>query len=392
MEEVARLHRPDSPDPLLETEIELVAKSLSSMALHMLVVVDGLPINLKSYSTAKMYRLIRRGASYYGTYKSFRPFLEQGLNALQVARLALGMNPVAVGLAWAAGKLTTHGAKAIGERVLQRRALQLLNDFVRVIGYEAAMVYGGDFRHRDANWVLGAELVNLEIARGADLAGRDAALKRLCSLALRHEFDRIRLISQLGSHKSVDVVHARPRVVMTPGECERVADELARHCGETRVDFSMGPLAAGASRWRRCSARRWRSASARSKRRGKDCVHVRGADARARRPRRKRSGRGSRRVTASTASLPRRELLARDRAPRDEHGDDAVEGRDGFERVSVQQQQVRTLAGGDRADLLVETEERGVADRRRAEDLARRNPASIQRSISQRLLRPGGFA
>ncbi len=246
VEEVARLYRPDSPDPLLETEIELVAKSLSSMALHMLVVVDGLPINLKSYSTAKMYRLIRRGASYYGTYKSFRPFLEQGLNALQVARLALGMNPVAVGLAWAAGKLTTHGAKAIGERVLQRRALQLLNDFVRVIGYEAAMVYGGDFRHRDANWVLGAELVNLEIARGADLAGRDAALKRLCSLALRHEFDRIRLISQLGSHKSVDVVHARPRVVMTPGECERVADELARHCGETRVDFSMGPLA----RWR----------------------------------------------------------------------------------------------------------------------------------------------
>ena len=116
VEEVARLYRPDSPDPLLETDIELVAKSLSSMALHMLVVVDGLPINLKSYSTAKMYRLIRRGASYYGTYKAFRPFLEQGLNALQVARLALGMNPVAVGLAWAAGKLTTHGAKAIGER------------------------------------------------------------------------------------------------------------------------------------------------------------------------------------------------------------------------------------------------------------------------------------
>ena len=64
------------------------------------------------------------------------------------------------------------------------------------------MVYGGDFRHRDANWVLGAELVNLEIARGADLVGRDAALKRLRSLALRHEFDRIRLISQLGSTRA----------------------------------------------------------------------------------------------------------------------------------------------------------------------------------------------
>lgn len=235
VEEVARLYRPDSRDPLLETDIELVAKSLSSMALHLLVVIDGLPINLKSYSTARMYRLIRRGASYYGTYKSVRPYLEQGLNALQVARLALGMNPVAVSLAWAAGKLTTHGARTVGEHLLQRRALQLLNDFIRVIGFEAAMVYGGDFRHRDANWVLGAALVNLEIARGRDLAGRDDALKRLCNLALRHEFDRIRLVSKLGKHSTVDVARARPRVVMTPEECERVADELARHCEETEV-------------------------------------------------------------------------------------------------------------------------------------------------------------
>ncbi len=246
VEEVAHLYRPESKDPLLETDIELVAKSLSSMALHLLVVVDGLPINLKSYSTAKMYRLIRRGASYYGTYKSFRPYLEQGLNALQVARLALGMNPVAVSIAWAAGKLTTHGAKTLGEHLLQRRALQLLNDFIRVIGYEAAMVYGGDFRYRDANWVLGAELVNLEIARGTDLAGRDAALKRLCNLALRHEFDRIRLISQLGRHRKIDVAHMKPQVVMTVGERERVADELARHCDETAADTDAESLA----RWR----------------------------------------------------------------------------------------------------------------------------------------------
>jgi hypothetical protein len=115
-----------------------------------------------------------------------------------------------------------------------------------VIGYEAAMVYGGDFRHRDANWVLGAELVNLEIARGTDLAGRDAALERLCRLALRHEFDRIRLVSQLGKHKVIDTAHNRPLIVMTPGERERVADQLARHCQETGVDYSAPAVA----RWR----------------------------------------------------------------------------------------------------------------------------------------------
>jgi hypothetical protein len=244
IEDVARLYRPESNNPLLETEIERIAKSLSSMALHLLVVVDGLPINLKSYNTATLYRLIRRGASYYGTYKAFRPYLEQGLNALQVARLALGMNPVTVGAAWAAGKLTTHGARALGERLLQRRALQLLNDFIRVIGYEAAMVYGGDFRHRDANWVLGAELVNLEIARGRDLAGRDAALKRLCNLALRHEFDRIRLISHLGRHKPLDVERVRPRIMMTAEESARAAEELARHCTETGVDVADAAVSA----------------------------------------------------------------------------------------------------------------------------------------------------
>ena len=246
VEQVARLYRPDTEHPLLETEIELIAKSLSSVALHLLVVVDGLPINLKSYNAARMYRLIRRGASYYGTYKAFRPYIEHGLNVLQMARLAFGVNPAAVGAAWAAGKLTSYGAKAIGERLLQRQALGLLTDFVRVIGFEAAMVYGGDFRHRDANWVLGSTLVNLEVSRGADLAGRDAALVKLCNLALRHEFDRVRLLSQLAKHKSIDIARARPRIIMTGHERDEVAAVLTAHCRSTGVDLTDEKIA----RWR----------------------------------------------------------------------------------------------------------------------------------------------
>lgn len=246
VERVARLYRPNSQNPLLETEIELIAKSLSSTALHMLVVVDGLPINLKSYNAAKMYRLIRRGVSYYGTYKAFRPYIERGLNALQMARLAFGVNPAAVGAAWAAGKLTSYGARAIGERLLQRRALQLLTDFIRVIGFEAAMVYGGDFRHRDANWVLGAALVNLEISRGSDLAGRDAALVKLCNLALRHEFDRTRLLHHMAKRKSIDIRRARPHIIMTAREREDAAKVLTAHCGKTGVDLADEAV----TRWR----------------------------------------------------------------------------------------------------------------------------------------------
>lgn len=237
VEKVARLYCTDTEDPLFETDIEVIAKSVSSAALHLLVVVDGLPINLKTYNTAKMYRLIRRGASYYGTYKAFRPYLEHGLNVLQAARLAIGMNPAAVGAAWAAGKLATHGARAIGERVLQQRALQLLNDIIRVIGFEAAMMYGGDFRHRDANWVLGALLVNLEVRRGKQRDGRDPALITLCNLALRHEFDRIRLLHHLAKHKEIDVARVRPQGIMTRMEREDTATVLVEHCQDTGVNL-----------------------------------------------------------------------------------------------------------------------------------------------------------
>ncbi len=237
VEEVARLYRPETDDPLFETDIESIAKSMSSAALHMLVVVDGLPINLKSYNAATMYRLIRRSASYYGTYKAFQPYLEHGLNVLQAARLAIGVNPAAVGAAWAAGKLASHSARAIGERMLQQRALQLLNDCIRVIGFEVAMMYGGDFRHRDANWVLGAVLVNLEARRGKDLRGRDAALVILCNLALRHEFDRIRLIHHLAKRKTIKVARVRPDIVMTRMEREDTATVLLEHCRKTHVNF-----------------------------------------------------------------------------------------------------------------------------------------------------------
>ncbi len=245
--QVAILYRPDTADPLLETEIELIAKSLSSASLHLLVVIDGLPLNLKSYNTARMYKLIRRGASYYGTYKAFRPYMEHGMNALHMGRLALGMNPLAVGASWLAGKLTSYGAKSIGERVLQRRSLQLLNDFIRIIGFEAAMMYGGDFRHRDANWVLGAELVNLEVSRKSDLGGRDAALKKLCSLVMRHEFDRIHLLSHLARHKFIDVARTRPQIALTQQERDQVAGELLQHCVSTNVNLDDSRV----TRWRK---------------------------------------------------------------------------------------------------------------------------------------------
>ncbi|MEO0973891.1 MAG: hypothetical protein AAFX85_12430, partial [Pseudomonadota bacterium] len=238
IESVARLYQPQARDPLLETEIELVAKATSSTALHLLLVVDALPLDLKSYNAATMYRTLRRAADYYGTWKQVKPYLDAGLSVLQVARFALGVNPVAVGASWVAGKLAAQGAQKVTEQLLHRQVLQLLQDAIRVIAFEVAMVYGGGFRRRDANWFLGAELVNLELLRGDDLRGRDQALRTLCTLSLRHEFDRLLLLRQLGSGQAVALEGAALECLLTPGERGRIVEALRKHCDDTEADLT----------------------------------------------------------------------------------------------------------------------------------------------------------
>ncbi len=243
VETVARLYQPDARHPLLETELELVAKATSSTALHLLLVVDALPLNLKGYNAATMYRTLRRAVDYYGTWKQVKPFLDAGLSVLQVARFALGANPVAVGASWAAGKLAAQGAQKVTEQLLHRQALQLLTDAIRVIAFEVAMVYGGGFRRRDANWFLGAELVNLELRRGEDVAGRDQAIRTLCALSLRHEFDRLILLRQLGSGKAIDMSSALLESLLTTSERRRIVEELHKHCNATGADLQSPALA-----------------------------------------------------------------------------------------------------------------------------------------------------
>ncbi|MEM9387556.1 MAG: hypothetical protein AAGA68_21060 [Pseudomonadota bacterium] len=243
VETVARLYQPDARHPLLETELELVAKAASSTALHLLLVVDALPLDLKSYNAASMYRTLRRAADYYGTYKQVKPYLDVGLSVLQVARFALGANPVAVGASWMAGKLAAQGAQKVTEQLVHRQVLQLLSDAIRVIAFEVAMVYGGGFRRRDANWFLGAELVNLELLREDDYRGRDRAMRTLCTLPLRHEFDRLLLLRQLGAKQAIDMQAALMENLLTSSERERIAEELHEHCERTKADLTQGRLA-----------------------------------------------------------------------------------------------------------------------------------------------------
>ncbi len=246
VESVARLYRSEGEAPLLDTEIERVVLAASSTALHVLVVVDALPINVKSWNVQKLYRQMRRAVSYYGTYKAAQPYLDLGMGLLQFARFAFGANPLTAGATWVTGKLAARGVARVTEKVLHQQALQLLHDLIRIIGFEVAMLYGGGFRHRDANWVLAAELVNLEVARGGDLRGRDEAIRLLSAIALRHEFDRLLLFRALGNGKVVDVTAARPQTALTDQEREGIAAQLEAHIRATAVVVD----GADVSRWR----------------------------------------------------------------------------------------------------------------------------------------------
>jgi hypothetical protein len=86
--------------------------------------------------------------------------------------------------------------------VVNRQALALLSNLVRVVGYEVAAIYGGDFRHRDANWIYGAELAHLIASFPLSREGLSAALKEIGALQFRSEYDRVFLYRCLAAHQS----------------------------------------------------------------------------------------------------------------------------------------------------------------------------------------------
>ena len=78
----------------------------------------------------------------------------------------------------------------------------MLHDMVRVIGYEVASIYGGDVRHRDANWIYGVELAELVSRFPLSRDSLSSALKEVGSVQLLNEYDRIFLYRCLAAHRS----------------------------------------------------------------------------------------------------------------------------------------------------------------------------------------------
>ena len=227
MESVARIYQPDSENPLLETNVELLLRAANRIALQLLVVLEQLPLDIKSYSIRNIYDSVQTGLKFYGVYKAANPYWHFLRPVYYLGRYGLGGNPVTLGVTWALGELAKTGAKKLSSHIANRYALNLLYDMVFIVGSEAAGIFGGDFRHRESNWVFGAELTDLiqcfPLSDDTLLHG----LNEIGRLRLRSEYDRIFFYRCLAARKSANPRSIDARACLSEPERKAIGDRLS---------------------------------------------------------------------------------------------------------------------------------------------------------------------
>lgn len=249
---VAQIYRPESQNPLLETNLERVFRAASHACLQFLVTLEQLPLNVPQHDLNSLYSYVRQAVKAYGVYKAAEPCFPYLSSAYYLGRFALGANPVSLGAWWFLRSLGTQGAKALVTRLVKREALNLLDQVIRVIGFEVAGLYSEDFRHRDANWIYAAELT--ELAKGVPLSreGLAQALQELSVIQLRNEYDRVYLVRCLAQQQSAQPERYRAAVALTLAERQAVAARLERFGKSFVADRSFPAL----QRWQQAVEQR----------------------------------------------------------------------------------------------------------------------------------------
>lgn len=225
---VARIYQPHVEQPFVDANLTRVFRAISRASLQMLVLLDELPIDVKTASLSTLYGYVRTAVKTWRMYKSTEPYWPYVNTAYYLGRFALGANPLTLGAWWFVGNLGSRGAQAIAQHMIDRQALAALSGLVRVIGYEVASIYGGDFRHRDANWIYAAELTELVSEFPLSRDSLSHALREFGSLELRSEYDRIFLYRCLATGKSANPGRYAASSVLTNDERRAVASRLER--------------------------------------------------------------------------------------------------------------------------------------------------------------------
>ena len=223
--QVARIYSPASTFPLLETSFEQLARAASRICLHSLVLLDQLPLDVKSYNVNEMYGYVRKAVQGYGTYKQAAPWIKHLSRGAYFGRFAAGANPVSLGAWWLATELGRRGAQKVVENYVDRQTVAVLHDIVTVVGVEAANIYGPGFRQRDPAWVYGTELTELLQKFPMSRESLSKGLQQITALPLRSEYDRIYLYKCLAGRKPAGNRLSDPSVLMRKDR-EQIASQL----------------------------------------------------------------------------------------------------------------------------------------------------------------------
>ena len=199
---VAKVYRPDAENPLMETSVDQMLRAGSRACLHLLIVLDRLPLNLHEETLSTLHSYIRNAIKAWEAYSAAEPYLNHVGKAWYAGRYLAGASPLTMGITWALTEIGKRGAKAIGKKIVDEQAVALIGDVVRIVGFEVASVFSGDFRHRSPDWVYGSELSNLMSRYPVSRENLAHSLREVGSLSLRNEYDRMFLYRCLSAHRS----------------------------------------------------------------------------------------------------------------------------------------------------------------------------------------------
>jgi hypothetical protein len=222
---IARIYQPGASDPLLETSVAQILHASSRASLQFITVLEELPLDVKEYSIQNIYDYVEKGVKAYGVYKKFEPYKPYVDTAYYLGRFAMGASPLSLGAWWLVGTIGQKGAQALTTHVLEGQALTFLHNLIRVIGYEVAGIYSGDFRHRDPNWFYASELVELIHTFPASRRSLDRSLNEIGRLTLRSEYDRIYLYRCLAANQSAKPAQYDANILST-AERSQIAERL----------------------------------------------------------------------------------------------------------------------------------------------------------------------
>ncbi|MEL7265503.1 MAG: hypothetical protein AAFP69_11955, partial [Planctomycetota bacterium] len=226
MTDVAKIYQPDDPNPLLNTNVESITRSVARVGLRFLVAVESLPGGLHTQDLTRLYAVMRTATRTYSAYKASRPYWEVASGALFAGRVVMGANPLTLAAWWAVSRAATYGVSQLGQQLMDQQVLGLIRRLIELVAIETASLYSPTLRFRDPNWIYAVELVELLSIVPANDAARMAAIQEIASIDLNDEYGRVLLLRQLAAGISSHPDRYQPGSVLPPQHRRAVAQRL----------------------------------------------------------------------------------------------------------------------------------------------------------------------